>query len=222
MVTVAEEWKKTWSQAHVGIMSVGGIESPNCSDRLDAKKIELVQSLQARFPDKEALLDSATIKAYADYFKRYKKTYHVLLQLESVIFKGKPLPAVSPVVEAMFMAELDSAILTAGHDADKLKMPLQLAVAAGNERYTGIGGREQETKTQDMMMVDGGGVIASVLGGPDARTRITDLTKRCLFVAYAPQGIGAGKLRTHLDKISANIGLFSPNLRVERLEIFGE
>jgi hypothetical protein len=46
------------------------------------------------------------IKTYHDYYKRFKKTYHILLQLESIVFKNKSIPKVSSLVEAMFMAEL--------------------------------------------------------------------------------------------------------------------
>ena len=221
MINVTEEWKKTWPQAHVGVMTVGGIARAISGESLAEKKRELSRALGERYRTREELLSDDIISAYVAYFKRYKKTYHVLLQLESVVFKDKPLPSVSPVVESMFMAELDSAILTAGHDADTLQMPLNLSVAEGTERYTGIGGKEMETKAQDMIMQDEGGVIASVLGGPDARTRITPQTKRCIFVAYAPQGIGKGRLKKHFDNICGNIAVFSPLLSVESVEIYG-
>ena len=58
------------------------------------------------------------IQAYAAYYERFNKTYHVQLQLESVALKGKSIPRVSALVEAMFMAELENLLLTAGHDLD--------------------------------------------------------------------------------------------------------
>ncbi len=221
MIRVTEEWKKTWPQAHVGVMAVGGIERVISGESLTEKKRVLTRTLGERYRNREELLSNEIISAYVAYFKKYKKTYHVLLQLESVIFKGKPLPSVLPLVESMFIAELESAILTAGHDADALQMPLSLSVAEGTERYTGIGGKELETKAQDMVMQDEEGVIASVLGGPDARTRITPQTSRCLFVAYAPQGIGKECLKAHFDNICDNIAVFSPGMSVESMEIFG-
>ena len=220
MILVDETWKKAWPQAHVGIMSVSGVASPPRCEALDEKKDELVRSLRTRFPDKESILSWHTLRTYAEYFKRYKKTYHVLLQLESVACKGKALPSVSPVVEAMFMAELDNAILTAGHDVDKLHLPLRLMAAGGNEKYEGIGGREQDVKERDMIMVDDGGIIASVLGGPDARTKITPQTQRCLFVAYGPPGISSASLERHLDGIRTNMELFLPDLCVEHQAIY--
>ena len=121
MIRVTEEWKKTWPQAHVGVMAVGGIERAISGESLTEKKRVLTRTLGERYRKREDLLSDEIISAYVAYFKKYKKTYHVLMQLESVIFKGKSLPSVSPLVESMFMAELESAILTAGHDADALQ-----------------------------------------------------------------------------------------------------
>ena len=55
-------------------------------------------------------------------------------QLESA-FKCKPVPSAAALVEAMFMAELESQLLTAGHDLDSLRSPLILDVSSGNDRY---------------------------------------------------------------------------------------
>lgn len=219
MVVVDETWKESWPQAHVGLMTVSGVGALSGNAALNEKKDELVRALRKRFPDKEAILSWHPVRSYVDYFKRYKKTYHVLMQLESIACRGKSLPSVSPVVEAMFMAELDNAILTAGHDVEKLHLPLRLKAADGDEKYEGIGGREQAVKARDMIMSDGAGIIASVIGGPDDRTKLTPQTQRCLFVAYGPPGIEPIILERHLAAIRSNLELFSPELRVEHQEI---
>src|SRR4030095_4146858 len=59
------------------------------------------------------------VAAYARYYKRFNKPEHVQLQLESIVLKGKSLPSVSPLVDANFAAEVDTLVLTAGHDATK-------------------------------------------------------------------------------------------------------
>ena len=45
------------------------------------------------------------------------------LQLESIVLKAKSLPDVSPAVDANFMAEVETLILTAGHDVEMLAEP---------------------------------------------------------------------------------------------------
>jgi hypothetical protein len=62
-----------------------------------------------------------------------------------------------------------------------------------------------------MMMVDGEGIISTVLHGPDERTRIRPETRDVLFAAYAPVGIGEEEVRHHLVDIRANVLLVAPH-----------
>lgn len=75
------------------------------------------------------------LQAYNTYYCRFKKSYQVQLQLESIAWKGKSIPSVSALVEAMFMAEMKNMLLTAGHDLDVLQLPLTLDVSKGTESY---------------------------------------------------------------------------------------
>jgi DNA/RNA-binding domain of Phe-tRNA-synthetase-like protein len=190
---------------------------------LDKRKEELENQLRSRFSDcdRAALKALPTLQAYNDYYKRYKKTYHVQLQLESVVFKGKALPRVAALVEAMFMAELKNLLLTAGHDLEAVQMPVKLDVAQGSERYVRLNGEEQELTPGDMMIADAQGVISSVLYGPDYRTRITPETRQVLFTVYAPPGVGEQAVYDHLRDIQANVLLVAPEADVELLKVYG-
>jgi len=44
--------------------------------------------------------------AFAQYYKRFDKTYHVLQQVESIALKGKHLPSMSPLVDSNLIAEM--------------------------------------------------------------------------------------------------------------------
>ena len=121
-------------------------------------------------------LELETLNAYRDYYRRFGNTYHVQLQLESVVHKGKSLPSVSPLVDANFAAELETLVLTAGHDADLLTQPLTLDVTGGGEAFTGMNGSVKTLRPGDMMMTDAGGVICTVITGQDARTPISPAT----------------------------------------------
>ena len=89
---------------------------------LDGDRTTLQAELRAKFAgkDRAAITALETIRAYAAYYKHFDKTYHVQLQLESIVFKGKAIPSVAALVETMFMAEVKNMLLTAGHDLDKL------------------------------------------------------------------------------------------------------
>lgn len=214
MLTIDETWKIAYPGTSIGIMAVNEITNSYGDQTLTEKKTQLLQCLQAQIKTKDDLLTYGPLPHYVQYYRHYRKTYHVLPQLESVIFKGKQIPGINPLVEAMFMAELKSGLLTAGHDGGALKLPLLLRVATGEETYTGMNGKKQAAKKGDMLLADGEEIISSVLGGPDFRTRITEATKKCVFVVYGVPGISSSVIEEHLEQILDNINVFSANFVV--------
>jgi len=220
---VSEAWKTAYPRAAVGVLVMRNVINPEGHAALDKRKEELENQLRSRFSDydRAALKAIPTIQAYGTYYKGYKKTYHVQLQLESVVFKGKAIRRAAGLVEAMFMAELKNLLLTAGHDLEAVQMPVKIDVAEGSERYIRLNGEEQELKPGDMMIADAQGVISCVLYGPDRRTRIISETRQVLFTVYAPPGIGEQAVHDHLQDIQANVLLVTPEADVELLEVYG-
>lgn len=221
MLIVSEAWKSAYPGAATGILAMRNVANPEGHPELGARIHGLEGQLRAQWTDRNALKALPTIQAYDAYYKRFKKTYHVLLQLESVALKGKPIPRVGALVEAMFMAELKNLLLTAGHDLAAVRMPVRLDVANGSERFVMLNGQEQELKAGDMMMADGEGVISSVVYGPDRRTRITPETRQVLYAVYAPPGIGEDAVLRHLQDIRAIVQLVAPAAAVGLLEVYG-
>lgn len=219
---VSEAWKATYPGAAVGVLVLRSVANPTSHPILDVRKGELEQQLRVRFAEqgRAAIKALPQIQAYSAYFNRYKKTYPVQLQLESVAFKGKSIPRAAALVEAMFMAELKNLLLTAGHDLESIQMPVTLDVSKGSERYVLLNGQEQVLKPDDMMMADAQGVISSVVYGPDQRTRITPGTQHVFFAVYAPTGIGEHAVYQHLQDIQANVMLVAPRAEVESLQIY--
>lgn len=197
-----------------------GVRNPDRHPGLDSRKEELEADLRALFKDQVALKDIPTIKAYRDYYKRFKKSYHVLQQLESVIFKGKSIPGVSALVEAMFMEELRNMLLTAGHDLDVVVPPVTLGAAAGGETYIRINGQEQLVKAGDMIISDAEGVISSIIYGPDRRTAIRRTTTKVLFTVYGVSGIGERAVLQHLQGMEANVKFVSPQASTLHLKVY--
>lgn len=223
MFTVSNAWKAAYPQAHAGILVMRDVTNPPQHAELEARKQGLQDELRSRFAgqDRSAIAALLAIQAYNAYYKPFKKSYHVQLQLESIALKGKSLPSVAALVETMFMAEVKNLLLTAGHDLDALQLPVMLDVATGTEQYTLLRGTEQATKSGDMFMADGAGIISSILYGPDQRTQINENTRNVLFAVYAPEGISVEATRQHLEDIRENVLLVSPTARVELLEVFG-
>ncbi|CUH96220.1 hypothetical protein P22_2309 [Propionispora sp. 2/2-37] len=220
MLSVTERWKQIHQGASLGLMVVKNVSSLEQYEALQDCKRDLEAVLRATFTSKEELSKSFPISVYSEYYKRYKKTYHVFQQLESIIFKGKSIPDVSPVVESMFMAELKNGLLTAGHEYAALNLPLTLDVATGNETYTLINGKKQAVKPQDMILSDAADIISSIIYGPDLRTCILPDTKDVVFIVYAPVGISRDMVINHFTDIYAYVKLASPEARIDQQHVY--
>jgi DNA/RNA-binding domain of Phe-tRNA-synthetase-like protein len=241
MLIVTEKWKQAYPGAFVGVLAMNHVVNPPKHAALDERKAALEAELRAKYAafDRPALRALPVLQAYHTYYKRFKKTYHVQLQLESVVHKGKSIPQVAALVEAMFMAELEDQMLTAGHDLDVVQTPVRIDVADGSGtaggngtaegsgtafgsgEYVRINGRSQQLAAGDMFIADTVGVLSSVVHGPDQRTQITEATIRVLFTVYAPPGIGETAVHTHLQTIQHNVNLFAPQAEVEVTAVYG-
>lgn len=126
--------------------------------------------------------------AYAAYFRRHGARYPVTHQARTII-SGRPIESTSALVEVMFTAEVDSLVLTSGHDLEALAEPLRVDVARGGETYTRLSGKVQTLQPGDMVVRDAEGIIACVLYGPDFRTRLRPQTRAALFGAWGPSGL---------------------------------
>jgi DNA/RNA-binding domain of Phe-tRNA-synthetase-like protein len=204
--TVSEAWRNAFPGAFAGALAVREVSNPDRHAGLDDCKRSLESRLRAQFVGKDRAVIRAlpTIQAYAAYYKRFDKTYHVQAQLESVALKSKPIPAVAALVEAMFMAELESQLLTAGH-----------------EGYVVMRGQPQTLKPGDMFMADRQGVISSILYGPDQRTQITPATTSALFTVYAPAGISEMQVRRHLERLAEYVRVVAPQAVIEPVVVCG-
>jgi DNA/RNA-binding domain of Phe-tRNA-synthetase-like protein len=177
--------------------------------KLDQIKMDIAEGLRRQFGQMERkdLKNLHPLDIYTAYYKKFGYTYHLLLQMESIL-RGKPLTTVSTLVDAMFIAEMQNKLLTAGHDLDKICGSLSLRKAAG-ESYTALNGNLVNTVSGDILIADNRGVISSILRGPDARTSLDFQTSQAVFTVYAPAGIAEALVLKHLDDIESLVKVFS-------------
>jgi DNA/RNA-binding domain of Phe-tRNA-synthetase-like protein len=221
MFTVSEAWKSTYPGAAAGVLAMGHVANPEQHAGLEEVKHELEAEIRASFSSREELRALERLQAYKAYYRRFKKTYHVQMQLESVVLKGKSIPRIAALVEAMFMAELKNLLLTAGHDLDAVQVPAKLDIAQGTERYVRINGQEQQLKAGDMFISDALDVLSAVIYGPARHARILPSTRRALFTVYAPPGIGEEAVEQHLRDMESYVRLIAPEAETELLQVYG-
>lgn len=223
MFTITPAWQSSFPNAHAGVLAMRNVSNPASHAGLEKRKSELEEHLRIQFAgqDRAAMASHPILKVYGEYYKRFKKTYHVQLQLESIVLKGKSIPTVASLVECMFMAEVKNLLLTAGHDLDKLQLPLTLDVTKGDESYVLLRGETQTVKAGDMMIRDQAGIISNIIYGPDRRTQITESTRNVVFTVYAPAGINEQLIMRHLQDMREYVLVVAPQAEVELLEVFG-
>lgn len=222
MFEVTSAWKSAFPGAHVGVLAMRNVANPVHHVALEKLKEELEFGLREQFKgqDRAALTSLHVLQVYGEYYKRFKKTYHVQLQLESIMMKGKSIPSVASLVEAMFMAEIKNMLLTAGHDLDLLQLPLTLDVSNGTESYTVMRGEAQTIKPGDMFISDKAGIISNIIYGPDQRTQINADTSNVIFTVYAPAGIDETLVTQHLQGMRDYVLVIAPQAQVELLQVF--
>ncbi len=220
-ISATDEWRNAHPGAAIGLLELSGVKNTLTSPSLDGRKRETEALLRERYqgftrPDFMAL---PAMLAYEQYYKRFDKTYHVQLQVESIVLKGKNLPDVSPLVDANFIAEVETFVLTAGHDVMKLHGTISMDVSRAGDTLTQMNGTSKAIRAGDMIMRDAGGICCSILYGQDNRSPISAETSRVLYVAYAPAGIPAELIDAQLRRIEENIRLFSQSAVVEQHDI---
>jgi DNA/RNA-binding domain of Phe-tRNA-synthetase-like protein len=221
-IQVTDRWHQTFPEGHVGVLLIGNVNNSGHDDPLKEQKRTLEFGLCERFKgfSRAELLELEVLRAYQNYYKKFDQTYHVQLQLESVVHKGKQLPTVSPLVDANFIAKLKTLVLTAGHDADLLAVPVLIDATLGGEELIQMNGSRKLLKPNDMMMSDGQGIVCTILYGQDKRTAISPVTRRALYVAYAPAGVPAEMVQQQLDSILEHVLVFAPQAEVEQSTIY--
>lgn len=217
-VVPTSEWQAAHRDALIGILEVSRLDNSLPSIDLDRRKREVEARLRERFSgySRADFLSAPVLAEYARYYKAFDKTYHVLLQIESIVLKHKSLPSVSPLVDANFVAEVETLVLTAGHDVAKLCAPVCIDVSRAGDCITQMNGSTRPMRTGDMVMRDAYGVCCSVIYGQDNRSPISTQTTHALYVSYAPPGVSSDIVEAQLQTILEYIRTFARACTVEQ------
>ena len=217
-ISATDEWRTAHPGALIGLLEVSGVENNRPAPALDNRKRETEERLRTAYKGfaRQDFLSLPVMSAYERYYKQFKKTYHVQLQVESIVLKGKNLPNISPLVDSNFIAEVETFVLTAGHDVARLEGSILLDVSREGDLLTQMNGTSKPMYPGDMVMRDENGVSCSIIYGQDNRSLISAETTHVLYVAYAPLGVSADAVEAQLSKIKANVRLFASKAVIEQ------
>jgi len=217
-VTGTNAWKDAHPGGIIGLLEISGLDNTGPAPALEREKRAVEDLLRQKYAgfSRADFLALPVMDAYHRYYRKFGYTYHVLLQLESIVLRGKSLPSVSPLVDANFAAELGTLILTAGHDVEKLETPVIIDLAREGDLITQMNGEQKDVPVGDMLMRDGHGVACTILRGQDNLSPISKETTHVLYVAYAPPGVMEEQVGAQLEAIERYVRIFAPGWVVEQ------
>lgn len=154
---------------------------------------------------------------YNRYFKRYKKTYPVLQQLESLLLKGRPFPSGNPVNEIAFLTELQTQTLLGTHDVERMRGTVELFCPAEKLPFPGMRGEEVHTYPGDVSGRDEDGIILSMIAGADERTCIHPDSRHIAYLFFGAPGVTGEEIRTLQGVLAGHVRVLAP--RAETREI---
>jgi DNA/RNA-binding domain of Phe-tRNA-synthetase-like protein len=217
-IKVTNAWKEAHPGAQIGLLEISGVDNSIPAPALDEEKRTIESRLREKYAgfSRDDFLQLPVMEAYHRYYRKFGYTYHVLLQLESVASKGKSLPDVSPLVDANFAAEVETLILTAGHDVARLEEPVLIDIARKGDQITQMTGKLKDVPVGDMLMRDAGGVACTILRGQDNRSPISRATTHVLYVSYVPDGVSEEQVQAQLAAMGKHVRMFAPDCVVEQ------
>ncbi|MEW9124750.1 MAG: phenylalanine--tRNA ligase beta subunit-related protein, partial [Thermotaleaceae bacterium] len=182
------------------------------------KELNNFQYIHGDYERKAFIEGNNVVNPYVRYYKRFKKTYHVLPQLESVL-SGKKFPEETTLVQILFLAELKTHLLIAAHDLKKCHPPLTIQMSQGGETYLGSNNRNIILKPKDICLRDTDDYILSIVYGQDERTRITKETTDVLFLIDGVPGLERKYVEDGLATLLSYIRAFDPDIKPKEMKV---
>lgn len=205
-----------------GLMSVSGLDTTPDLEGWNILREEETTVFRSAWTvyDRKSAIMRPPLNAYAGYYRQFKKTYPVLLQMESVLLKGRGIQSSSLAVETMFMAEVKHGLLVAGHDLEKLSGDYALNLSMGGESFTMVAGQLRTLKADDLYMTSGDRILSSILEGQDYYTRLTEHSTGALYCVYGVGGVTAMQMEDFFTDLARYARTAFPLASVEPGRIF--
>lgn len=183
-------------------------------------KEERLAALRQRFRDydRKAVFGE---NPWSRYFKKYKKSYPIMMQLESYLLKGRPFSMGRPVNEVAFLTELETGALLGTHDVERIQGPLEVFCDTEKTPYIGLRGDQVHTYPGDISGRDGAGIILNMIAGADGRTCLRPESRHVAYMVFAPTGMEREVLEELLDRLSTYAAVLCPTAEQYRHRIEG-
>ena len=153
---------------------------------------------------------------YFRYFRKFRKTYPVMMQVESFLLKGRPFPEGRYVNAVAFLTELRTRALLGTHDGEKVAGDIVFYTETAKTPFPSIHGGDAHSYPGDVTGRDDEGIIISMIGGVDARTCISDDSRHALYFVFGTPGMTVEELSAHLDTAEGYAKVLAPDAEMKR------
>lgn len=147
---------------------------------------------------------------YFRYFRKFRKTSPVMMQVESFLLKGRPFPEGKYTNAVAFLTELKTKCLLGSHDADKIAGDMIIYTETEKTPFPGIRGDEVHSYPGDLTCRDDESVIVSMIAGADERTCLRDSSRHVLYFAFGTPGMETDTLKSYLDQVLTYVRVLAP------------
>lgn len=147
------------------------------------------------------------------FFKKFKKTYPVMLQFESVVLKDRPFPDFNPLSEIAFLMEISTFMLSGAHDADCIEGDVTLYIADSREDFEGRN-ETLHTYPKDFCARDEKGIIFSLIAGTDKRTSAQPDSRNILYPVFGTPDMDISAIQNALDTLCRYVAVLCPEAEI--------
>ena len=198
----------------LGVLEVSYPENGFDRDALHA----LIERELAALRDKYADYDRKAVfgeNPYFRFFRKFKKTYPVMQQFESVMFKGRPFPEEDPVMGVPFLLELTTFVLSGTHDIDRMDGPLTIFTPSEKLPFLGMRAASTHTYPKDICGRDNSGIIFSMIAGADDRTCIHPDSRHVFHPVFGTPDTDKTVIENALRRIEFFVKVLAPDAEIE-------
>ncbi|MEA2453872.1 MAG: hypothetical protein QOI45_134 [Thermoleophilaceae bacterium] len=187
--------------------------------QLAAAEAHLRSSGLAKAPDHPHIAAwRAAFSAFGAKPSRYPTSAEALI---GRVLKGRPLPRVNALVDLYNSVSVRHVVPLGGEDADRLKGPLRLSIATGDEPFDprADGSDVEHAAPGEIVWRDDRGVTCRRWNWRQGRrTQLTDATTRAFFVFDRLDGLAVDGLHQAADMLSDLLRDRSPSCHLDRIE----
>lgn len=213
MLKVIRDNSLTDDGRHMGIVEVEYPARPEWDTAgfdafLDAE-LAAIKAAGASY-DREAVFRQ---DPYFRYFRKFKKTYPVMMQVESFLLKDRPFPEGEYINAVAFLTELKTHILLGTHDVDRIKGDLVIYNESAKTPFPGMFNPDCHSYPKDITGRDDEGIIISMIAGADARTCIHEDTSHVVYLVFGLPDM-AMSIEEVAEQIRTNVYKLAPTAEV--------